>query len=84
MIFISLIIIFVCYVITNSIIRYKGIKENSEKHLKFLNDLNIGEKVILSSGIFGILKEKNEESYAIEISENSVIRVVPSSIIGKS
>ena len=84
-VFIALIIIvFICYIIISPIIRYKGIKENNEKHLKFLNELNIGDKVLLNSGIFGTLKEKNEENYSIEISESIVIKVLPSSIIGRS
>ncbi len=84
-IFIALIIvIFFGYGILNSIIRYKGIKKNNEKHLEFLNNLNIGDKVVLSSGILGVLKHKNEESYFVEISENTVIKVLPSSIIGRS
>lgn len=84
-IFIALIIIMlICYIVISPIIRYKGIKENNEKHLKFLNDLNSGDKVVLSSGIFGTLKEKNEESYSIEISKGIIIKVLPSSIIGRS
>ncbi|WP_278679041.1 preprotein translocase subunit YajC [Clostridium paraputrificum] len=84
-IFIALIIvIFISYVILNSIIRYKSIKENNEKHLKFLNNLTIGDKVVLSSGILGVLKQKNEDSYLVEISESTVIKVLPSSIIGRS
>ena len=81
---ILIIVIFFIYGILNSIIRYKGIKENNEKHLKFLNNLNIGDEVVLSSGILGVLKQKNEESYFIEISESTVIKVLPSSIIGRS
>lgn len=84
-IFIALIIIMlICYIVISPIIRYKGIKENNEKHLKFLNDLNSGDKVVLSSGIFGTLKEKNGESYSIEISKGIIIKVLPSSIIGRS
>ena len=84
-VFIALIIIvFICYIIISPIIRYKGIKENNEKHLKFLNELNIGDKVLLNSGIFGTLKDKNEDSYSVEISKGIVIKVLSSSIIGRS
>lgn len=84
-IFIALIIIvFICYIVISPIIRYKGIKENNEKHLKFLNELNIGDKVLLNSGIFGTLKDKNEDSYSVEISKGIVIKVLSSSIIGRS
>lgn len=84
-IFIVLIVImFIFYFIISPIIKYKGIQQNNEKHSEFLNKLNIGDKVVLNSGIFGTLKEKNEESYSIEISKGIVIKVLPSSIIGRS
>lgn len=84
-IFIVLIVImFICYFIISPIIKYKGIQQNNEKHSEFLNKLNVGDKVVLNSGIFGTLKEKNEESYSIEISKGIVIKVLPSSIIGRS
>lgn len=84
-IFIVLIVtMFICYFIISPIIKYKGIQQNNEKHSEFLNKLNIGDKVVLNSGIFGTLKEKNEESYSIEISKGIVIKVLPSSIIGRS
>ena len=82
--FISLIVVvFICYIVMSTIIRYKGIKENNEKHLKFLNELNIGDKVLLNSGIFGTLKDKNKDSYSVEISKSTVIKVLSSSIIGR-
>ncbi|WP_195988181.1 preprotein translocase subunit YajC [Clostridium sp. D53t1_180928_C8] len=80
----ALIIIGICYVIIAPFIRYKGVKDNNEKHLKFLNNLKSGDKVVLSSGILGVLKEKTEESYSIEISERIIIKVLPASIIGRS
>lgn len=79
-----IVILFVGYTIISPVIRYKGIKENNKKHLKFLNELNIGDEVVLNSGIFGTLKEKNEKSYSIEISKGIVMRVLPSSIIGRN
>ncbi|MGG7213234.1 preprotein translocase subunit YajC [Clostridium nigeriense] len=84
-IFIVLIVLmFLFYFIIAPIIKYKGIQQNNQKHSDFLNKLSIGDKVILSSGIFGTLKEKNEENYSIEISKGIVIKVLPSSIIGRS
>ena len=79
-----IIIIFLVYYIISSMLRYKGIRENNEKHSKFLDGLNIGDKVVLSSGIFGILRRKNESDYSVEISEGIIIKVLPSSIIGRS
>lgn len=84
-IFIVLIaVMFLVYFIISPIIKYKGIQQNNQKHSDFLNKLNIGDKVVLNSGIFGTLKDKNEESYSIEISKGIVIKVLPSSIIGRS
>jgi preprotein translocase subunit YajC len=84
-IFIVLIVLmFLFYFIISPIIKYKGIQQNNEKHSEFLNKLNIGDKVVLNSGIFGTLKEKNEESYSIEISKGIVMKVLPSSIIGRN
>ncbi|MDV4150448.1 preprotein translocase subunit YajC [Clostridium sp. AL.422] len=83
-IFVTIIVlIFVAYCIISLKLRYKGIKENNEKHSKFLDELIIGDEVVLSSGIFGTLKEKNKEEYSIEISKGVIIKVLPSSIIGR-
>ena len=83
-IFIVLIIVmFVGYAIISSLLRYKGIQQNNEKHSKFLNELKIGDKILLNSGIFGELLEKNEEVYFIEISEGVIVEVLSSSIIGR-
>lgn len=79
-----IIIIFFVYYIISSMLKYKGIRENSEKHSKFLGELIIGDKVVLSSGIFGTLREKNEGGYSVEISKGIIIKVLPSSIIGRS
>ncbi|MBD7915482.1 preprotein translocase subunit YajC [Clostridium sp. Sa3CUN1] len=84
-IFIVLIgVMFLVYFIISPIIKYKGIQENNKKHSDFLNKLNTGDKVVLNSGIFGTLKEKSEECYSIEISKGVIIKVLPSSIIGRS
>lgn len=79
-----IILIFVFYFIIMPIAKYKGIQKNNEKHSDFLSKLNIGDRVVLTSGIFGVLKEKNEEEYSIEVSKGFVIKVLPSSIIGRS
>lgn len=79
-----IVVIFLVYFIISPIIKYKGIQENNKKHSNFLNKLNIGDKVVLNSGIFGTLKEKSEEYFSIEISKGVIIKVLPSSIIGRS
>lgn len=79
-----LILMCLFYFIIMPIIKYRGIQKNNEKHSDFLNKLNIGDKVVLSSGILGVLKEKNEENYSIEISKGIIMKVLPSSIIGRS
>ncbi|MDU5109571.1 MAG: preprotein translocase subunit YajC [Clostridium sp.] len=85
MIFIVLIIIiFLGYLIILPMLKYKGIRKNNEKHSKFIDELNIGDKVVLSSGILGTLKEKDDEGYSIEISKGIMMKVLPSSIIGRS
>lgn len=84
-IFIVLIVLmFLFYFIISPIIKYKGMQQNNQKHNEFLNELSIGDKVILNSGIFGVLKDKNKENYSIEISKGIIIKVLPSSIIGRS
>jgi preprotein translocase subunit YajC len=83
-IFIVLIVVmFLGYAIIPSLLRYKGIQQNNEKHSKFLSDLKLGDKIVLNSGIFGKLVEKNEEVYSIEISKGVIVEVLSSSIIGR-
>ena len=71
------------YFIIVPLLRYKGIQQNNEKHSKFLDELKIGDKILLNSGIFGKLVEKNKENYSIEISKGVIIEVLQSSIIGR-
>lgn len=84
-IFIVLIVtMFVYYFIISPLLKYKEIQKNNEKHSNFLNELKIGDNVVLNSGILGVLKEKNEKSYSIEISRGIIMEVLPASIIGRS
>lgn len=84
-IFIVLIVtMFLYYFIIAPLLKYKGIQKNNEKHSNFLNELKIGDNVVLNSGILGVLKEKNEKSYSIEISRGIIMEVLPASIIGRS
>lgn len=77
------IIMFLGYFIISPLLRYKGMQKNNEKHSKFLNDLKLGDKIVLNSGVFGKLLEKKDESYSIEISKGVIIEVLSSSIIGR-
>lgn len=74
---------FFAYILISHFIKYKIIKEDNEKHLKFLDSLKLNDRVILSSGILGTLVGKNDGSYLIEISDGVIVNVLPRSIVGK-
>ncbi|MDR1682530.1 MAG: preprotein translocase subunit YajC [Candidatus Symbiothrix sp.] len=46
--------------------------------------LKTGDKVILSSGIYGKLKEINDGEYVVEIAENVKIKVEKSSVFASA
>lgn len=80
---IIIIITSLAFFILSSIIQYKRVKKNSEEHSSFLEGLKIGEKIVLSSGVLGVILHKNKYSYSIEIAKDVIIEVLPSSIIGR-
>ena len=80
---IVIIITSITFFILSSMIQYKRVKKNSEEHSSFLEGLKVGEKIVLSSGILGVILYKNKDSYSIEVAKNVIIEVLPSSIIGR-
>lgn len=80
-IFVALIFIMVFVVVP--IKQRKDFKKDRESHRQFLENLNVGDKVLLSVGIYGVVRRKEESVYHIEISKNVLIEVLPQSIVGK-
>lgn len=80
----SLLILFmVMYFVVQPILRQRAMKKDRESHREFIENLQVGEKVLLTSGIYGILKEKQEKLLSIEISPNVVVEVMPQAVVGR-
>lgn len=76
-------LIFVIFFVILPFKRQKALKEDRETHSQFLNDLRIGEKVLLSSGIYGVIKKKEKHVYHVEVAPKVVIEIIPRSVVGK-
>jgi len=75
--FVPIILIFIIFYFLIIRPQSKKIKE----HQEMVNNLKIGNKVITSSGIFGVVKEIDKEGNAeIEIAENVIIKILKAHI----
>lgn len=82
-----LVIFIIVYVVSLGIILPKLKKKKMQKaidhYTKVLDDLKIGDEVLLTSGIICTLKEMGKDIAKVEIANGVVIRIEKMSIMGR-
>lgn len=63
-------------------IQKKRIKEQEKVRENYLSNLKIGNKVIIISGIYGIIKGINKNIVKLEISKGVIVEIDRESIMG--
>ncbi len=76
--FLPLILIFVIFYFL--LIRPQSKK--AKEHKKMLEDLKKGDKIITSSGIYGVIEDIDKETATVKIAENVKIKLSRSAIAG--
>ena len=56
--------------------------KKAKQHEKLLSDLKSGEEVVTSGGIIGRVRSVSQEFVSVEVSNNSIIKVLKSNIVG--
>ncbi|MFD3445938.1 preprotein translocase subunit YajC [Microbacteriaceae bacterium 4G12] len=83
LIWILVVIIFLLVFVAIPIKQQKKMKKDHEFHREFLDKLLVGDKVLLSSGMYGVVRNKETNAYHIEIAQNVLVEVAPQFIVGK-
>lgn len=76
-------VIFVLVFVLIPVKQQKMLKKDREAHKQFLENLKIGDRVVLSSGIYGLITKIEENVYQMEIARDVVIEVLPQTVVGK-
>lgn len=59
-------------------------QKKQKEQQKLINELQKGDKVITSSGIYGTVQDTDEETVLLKVSDNSNIRFVKSAVSQKN
>ena len=55
-------------------------KNRQKKHAEMVNAVVPGTEVMTTAGIFGTVREVNDESLSLEIAPGTVIRILPAAV----
>ncbi|MCS7259014.1 MAG: preprotein translocase subunit YajC [candidate division WOR-3 bacterium] len=58
-------------------------QRRQKKHLQMINELKKGERVVLTSGIYGTITNVKEKTFIVKISENTEIEVEKTAVAYK-
>ncbi|MEO0072899.1 MAG: preprotein translocase subunit YajC [candidate division WOR-3 bacterium] len=58
-------------------------QRRQKRHQQMINELKKGERIVLSSGIYGTITNIKERTFIVKISENTEIEVEKSSVAYK-
>lgn len=72
----------ICQLFVFPILRKKKMEKDEETKLALLKKIKPGDEVLLASGIFGEVTEKQGQIYFIKIADKTVVKVNRNYIIG--
>ncbi len=58
-------------------------RRRQKEHLELLNQLQNGDRVVTTGGIYGVVESVSQDSIVLKVESGATMRVAKSSIVGK-